>query len=867
MAIVFDEIKEAGAKVIALDMLLAEPQLPFSVKQPDGTYKDYDDDQTLADCFRRANNILLPASAGQFAETVVPPLNQAMLRHLSADLEITSEDLQAKLIAEGFSEQEVIASVRDDLLFFQEHAMIQKLTELVRDKSLTDEQLVAKVAPKIAASGQRSDTILLAEQKLAVVRAMQELDRFQTLATSQTPPLLRAQTHTLVVPVARLTKAAQYSGYVDFVPVREDPIVRSVPLFAEFRGKLYPHMVLSTVCAALGIQLDKVEVQSDRVVLPRASGGNIEIPTRTVQSAKFGTISTFLDIPWFGQSGEYWWSMYDYTGGYKRAERQESLKNVWRVQQLRESIERNERLAREALMFMYVDVLSQDETEMLKLLSDLHPDFVIRRMLEDTEFIGPAYVELKKLPDKELRDPDRRLIASYEALKFIQNQNSYFRDRIAAEKKELHEKLNGKIVLVGWTAAGQYDYYPTPLHPQCPGVVIQGAAINAILSQQFWYQSPHWLAPVITGLIGGLVTIFVAFLPSYRALVAMLVLLVAYIVINGVIFFDYGNYLVPAAGAITAAIVVWGILTLYRYIYESAERTRITKRFSGYVDPAIVNLLLEDPDKIHFDGEVREMTVVFTDLAGFTTISEKLQERTVPLLNDYMSRMMPIIRKNGGTWNKFLGDGIMFFYNAPVENPHHARDAVETVLQMQKEVEQFNVELLKQQLPKVAMRAGIVTGKMIAGDAGSIGANHEASDYTVLGDNVNLAARLESANKALGSRTLVVQDTIDQMGGTFLARPIAKLQVVGKTQGVMTWEPLCLKSDATDKEKRLVELTTQVVENFTQRKFKECIAAAEKLQDEFGSSKFTALYLGQAREFLLGPPDEDWDGTIVLESK
>jgi adenylate cyclase len=434
----------------------------------------------------------------------------------------------------------------------------------------------------------------------------------------------------------------------------------------------------------------------------------------------------------------------------------------------------------------------------------------------------------------------------------------------------LKQQLEGKVVLIGWAAAGQYDYYPTSLHPQCPGVVIQGVAVNTILTRDFLHFAPAWLSPLITMTMGGLITMLVALLTSYRALIATLILAGTYLLFNGLIMYDMWNIVLPVAGAMATATVVWGILTLYRYIFESAERARITKRFSSYVDPSIVNSVIENPDSVQFAGQVRDMTVVFTDLAGFTTISEKLQERTVPLLNDYMSRMMPVIRKYRGTWNKFLGDGIMFFYNAPQDDPQHARHAVVTVLEMQHAVEEFNKELFKQKLPKVAMRAGIVTGNMIAGDAGSITASdpqHAASDYTVLGDNVNLSARLESANKALGSRILCVEHTIELMGNGILYRPMARLQVAGKTQGVMTFEPLCFEQDGSDKTRRLIDLTKRVVDTYFAAKFEDCVKAAQEMQDEFGSSKFTTLYLEHAREFILAPPEGDFDGTIVLESK
>jgi adenylate cyclase len=370
----------------------------------------------------------------------------------------------------------------------------------------------------------------------------------------------------------------------------------------------------------------------------------------------------------------------------------------------------------------------------------------------------------------------------------------------------------------------------------------------------------------LTFVLGALTTLAVAYLSIYGALACTALIVVGYGLLNGLVFFDYGNHIVAAAAPVTASVAVWFGLTIWRIIHEQRERGRITKRFSRMVDPALVNHFIENPDA-RFDGQMKEMSVVFTDLAGFTTISEKLRERTVPLLNEYMSLMLPIIRENRGYWNKFLGDGIMFFYNAPLDNAKHARDAVYTVLEMQKVMGPFNQRLLEAQLPKVTMRAGITTGMMVVGDAGSTDAKHFASDYTVLGDEVNLGARLESANKAVGSRVLISGRTAELVGSEFLLRPVGALQVVGKTEGVMTYEAICAVHEATDQQKNLVELSKQMVDLFKMASFDPCIQAARKLEEAFGSSKFTQLYLRLSRRYLMEPPGEGFSGQIVLEEK
>jgi adenylate cyclase len=209
----------------------------------------------------------------------------------------------------------------------------------------------------------------------------------------------------------------------------------------------------------------------------------------------------------------------------------------------------------------------------------------------------------------------------------------------------------------------------------------------------------------------------------------------------------------------------------------------------------------------------------------------------------------------------------MFFFNAPDDNPYHARDAVAAVLEMQQAVVGFNKHLIDRGLPKVAMRAGISTGSMIVGDAGSTDKVHGASDYTVLGDEVNLGARLESANKALGSQSLMNQRAAELCGKDFLLRPMGNICVVGKTEGVVCFEAICRLADADDRQKRIAELSKVVVDSFRESDFARCVEAAQELSNEFGPSKFSDLYLNLARLYRVEPPGEKFAGQIVLSEK
>jgi adenylate cyclase len=254
---------------------------------------------------------------------------------------------------------------------------------------------------------------------------------------------------------------------------------------------------------------------------------------------------------------------------------------------------------------------------------------------------------------------------------------------------------------------------------------------------------------------------------------------------------------------------------------------------------------------------------VYTDIAGFTTLSERLQERVVPLLNEYMGVMVPLVHAHGGYLNKFLGDGIMFFCGAPRQNNDHAADAIATVLRMQQAMAPFNQGLAERKLPRLQMRCGVATGAMIVGDAGPA----QRSDYTVLGPMANLGARLESANKHTGTLILVNDRAAELTGDLFLFSPVAKLRVVGIDHGVVTYEPLAFTAEATDKQKRHAQLWRGVVDAFIAGRFDQSLEAIHAMDREIGVTKLTELYRELNERYLRQPPGEGFDGSIVLESK
>jgi class 3 adenylate cyclase len=762
MAEMLDEINLAGAKVVGMDIIFAEPQEVRYIKQKEGTFDEIRDDDNLADAIKRGGNVLIPVSA-----------------------------------------------------------------------ELNDRN-----------------------EKLKPTSRPSRLDEFSIAIPNDSPPLLRANSELPMIAV--LNDAIRYSGVVQFTP-EPDGFVRSVPLFIDYHGRLMPHMSLALACAQMGVSIQDVSLGRDRVIIPIKGSPPIVIPVRTIASKTFGPVGAFMNIPWFGAAGrESWQTLYDFPA-HATMKQHYPLNFVWQIRQNAAKLAKISSDVDDAVRAAAQVVPSSPQLSNFLAKPDAQSrNAVLEPTLRELESIDAP--SLEKTPAAELSPDDIMLLGSYRAIRDTVNLQRL----IARERADLKQALSGKAVLIGWTATGKTDAYPTSIDPNMPGAAIQGVVFNAIMTRNFWATMPWWTAALATFIVGMSTTFFVARFPIGPAFFCTAAIVGGYVVINGLLLFDWGGKIVSLGAPIVAATAICFGVTVAKFIYEQTERLRITRRFSNYADPNLVRFVVQHPD-VPLDGQMREMTVVFTDLEGFTTVSERLGPDVVPILNEYMSRMLPIIRGNRGHWNKFLGDGIMFFFNALDPNLDHALDAVVTVLQMQRATEQFNEALQARGLPRVAMRAGISSGNMIVGDAGSI--DPKQSDFTVLGDEVNLGARLESANKALGTRTLLNGRAAELAGKSVLLRPAGTIVVAGKTHGVNAFEAICMREAANEKQLAMVELSRQIVEHFRTMAFDPCIQAARELESVCGVSKFTQLYIDLSRRYLIQPPPADFDGRIVLTEK
>jgi adenylate cyclase len=341
-----------------------------------------------------------------------------------------------------------------------------------------------------------------------------------------------------------------------------------------------------------------------------------------------------------------------------------------------------------------------------------------------------------------------------------------------------------KIVFVGATASGLVDVFETPFAgAKMPGIQVHAAVADDLLSHRFMRPAPDAvrIATVLVGAVA--IGVAAALVPAWWAAGAALVALAMF---GGIAarWFAGGYWLNMSQPVLAGSFALFGGVA-YQYFVEGREKRKMKKLFGQYVSRDVYEQLVENPALARLGGQRREMTVLFSDIRGFTTVSERGQpEAIVQMLNEYFTRMVRIVFHHRGTVDKFVGDMVMALFSAPLDDPQHADHAVDAALDMIDELEILNQRWQAEGRPALDIGIGINSGPMIAGNIGS----EQIMSYTVIGDAVNLGSRLESLNKQYGTRIIISDATRARLTGRFALRPLGEVVVKGKTQPVAIFE-------------------------------------------------------------------------------
>lgn len=694
-----------------------------------------------------------------------------------------------------------------------------------------------------------------------------------------------------------------------------DGVVRRVPPLILTDGGVLRHLGVAGACRELGIRAEDVTISDDgELVLgsPRDEAGRVRAPLGPGDN---------LIVHWTSTARE-WRQGEDFP--------HISVAKAWAIVDARRQIEANET----AMAYLLAEIVAaargeasvetggaggasqsksisgdaayrQKVNDQLKLARDAHlarlrgdrPGAEISQMeqraaallaeirAEQEQAISAveaACAELESLTPEELAvdaslkaDYDRylgarRLVA--DDLAQLKQANARLQEAADAALRELGPRIKDKIVFIGFAATAQGDIVSTPIDPVTNGVMCHAHVLNSLLQRRFIRTTGTAPAAAVFMVLGGLVSLITARLGPWRSLLATAALLGAFGLFNAMWLFQRHDVWFPLAGPIVAGGVAWAVVTLFRQLTAEKDRRMFARQLSTYTSPAIAAKIAESPAAMAAFKTVqtRDVTCLFSDLAGFTTISEQQDAEVVQLvLNTYLRRMSEVIWAQRGLINKFMGDGIMAFFNPSVDPmPDHPRVACETALLMLEALDALKGEHgagaaggVFQQLD---MRIGLATGLAKNGDLGS----DLKADYTVIGDVVNLAARLEPANKVFGTKLMISGATREAVKDWYEFRYLAELQVKGKKTTVPVYELIGRRGTLTEEQRAYVERFEAGAALYRVMKWDECIVHFTRMlarrPDDAGASR----YIDACQELKQFPPDEgEWRGALELKEK
>ncbi len=426
------------------------------------------------------------------------------------------------------------------------------------------------------------------------------------------------------------------------------------------------------------------------------------------------------------------------------------------------------------------------------------------------------------------------------------------------------EYFQNKIVLVGTSLPGLFDLRSAPFNPTFPGVEIHANILYTLLSGQYVEQITPGTAFLMLAGIGAVIGLIIVFLTPLWSVVL--------IVLAGIVhmflayhFFLESNLWIPIVNPVITLIITFAAVYIYKYITEERGKKFIKNTFSYFVTQSVVDELLANPDKIKLGGEKKECTVFFSDVAGFTTIAEQLTpEALVRLLNEYLTEMTNIVFRYNGMLDKYEGDAIMAVFGAPISQPDHAFKACAAALEMQEQLVKLRELWGKQGRPQLHARCGINSGLMVVGNMGS----ENRFDYTVMGDAVNLGARLEPANKQYRTKIMIGEQTYKLAGDKIIVRGLDLLRVKGKTEPVKVYELLGTpQKGISDRKKQVLDIFNKGFESYLQQNWETAMnyfRQALKIDPMDGPS---ITYVRRCEQFVQNPPDKDWDGVFTMQTK
>ena len=426
-------------------------------------------------------------------------------------------------------------------------------------------------------------------------------------------------------------------------------------------------------------------------------------------------------------------------------------------------------------------------------------------------------------------------------------------------------ELKGKIMLVGTTAPGLLDLRATPVESVYPGVEVHANMISGMLDRNIKQKPPYVIgAEFISLLIAGLaMALLLPLLNPLKSLLVTLAVLIGVLFIN-LLVFHVGNLVLPLASGLMLISLLFALNMTYGYFVETRGKRQITGLFGQYVPPELVDEMARNPESFSMEGESREMTVLFTDVRGFTTISEGLDPKQLSqLMNEFLTPLTEVIYKHRGTVDKFMGDCIMAFWGAPLADPAHARNGILAGLEMHEILKKLKPEFQSRGWPEIRIGVGLNTGRMSVGNMGS----KLRTAYTVMGDAVNLASRLEGITKEYGADIIVGEGTKNAVPDVVF-RELDRVRVKGKDEAVAIFEPFGMQGKVEKARLEEIKLYTQFLRLYRAQDWDQAELQLFNLQKQVpGNMLYSQTFVERISYLRANPPGQGWDGAFTFKTK
>lgn len=922
-------LHELGATTIAVDLLLDDAER-MRLHLPDAGMDSGEAGDTLArvnrenvvqpdlelaDAIRRSGNVVMGVSFEMRRPGEAPPPLERALALLNESPGLSTEQLAQRvgagredgerlwiaartvqLLSERFDLDEVAIggaldrapdAVRRVLAGAKRRVGLDRAAAfLAAHPDGTADEFIAWALPGATRETRTADTTDL-RKAYALEAARRALDdKLPAVPANLGRALATAQE--VIAPRELLGRAAAGMGFVVFT-FDPDGKLREVPLLADHRGRVVPQLGLAVAARELGLDLRSARFTSSGwLEIPVGDGGR-RYRLQTDDRDRFV-------IPWTA-TGTAWRIGRDF--------RHIAASSVLTIARNRRLVAENQR----RIDLASVDVLSATKGELSASYAHKCAEWLDLSYQQRTDALAgrdtePAFAErasriaeLRSDIDQELEsavsmvtatleeirnltpasDAERAQFAAYHAageaidrrIVPLRAANARLAERIEQDIALLRPIVSGKVAFVGYTATAHGDFVSSPIDPSLPGVIVHANVLNAFLQDAFIFRPSLALQAALAVLVGLAVTAFTATRGPILTLAGVLLLLAAYAALNAFVLFAVFRIWAVMWLPVAAAIVPWAAVTAYRQLTEERQRRLIQNQLAEFTSPALARRIAEDPAAAAALQRVenREVTCFFSDLAGFTSIAEQADSARVQhVLNTYLDRMSEVLFRHEAFLNKFLGDGIMAFFNPNVNpQPDHARRACAAAIESFEALERLQSELTPSDelFGRLRMRIGIASG---IGGVGRFG-SHRKADYTVIGDVANLAARLEPANKVFGTRLIVSGPTRELVKDLYEWRYLAELQVKGKRQTVPVFEIVSRAGEASADRIESCRRFEAAVELYKQRRWDEAIVAFMRILSRQPDDAGASAYVDACQEKKLFPPEDDWNGALELKEK